>query len=167
MIFRFAYQTFRAVILTACFVLVVGVQGCANAGEPMVLPTDREPLVVSTAKGDVDLSVEIAVTEIEHQRGLMYRDRLPDGHGMLFVMAETEPVMFWMQNTPSALDIVFIEQNGLIATIKRGEPLSKSIIPSEKPIRFVLEIAAGEAARLGLAPGDEFRHPVIKAISGK
>jgi uncharacterized protein len=167
MALRTALMALRAVLMASCFALLSGLQACANAGEPMVLPTDGEPLLVSTAKGDMKLSVEIAVSETEHQRGLMYRGRLADGHGMLFVMAETEPVMFWMQNTPSALDLVFIEENGRIAAIKRGEPLSQAIIPSEKPVRFVLEIAAGEAARLGLAPGDEFRHPVIKAISGQ
>ncbi len=133
----------------------------------MRLPLDKDPLVITTAKGDVSIALEIASSESEHQRGLMFRERLPDGHGMLFVMEETEPAVFWMKNTPSALDLVFIEENGRIATIKPGEALSEATIPSEKPVRFVLEIASGEATRLGLAPGDQTRHRVIEAIKAK
>lgn len=133
----------------------------------MVLPTDAEPLLIATASGEVSLTIEIAIGPKEHERGLMYRDRLADGHGMLFVMDETREAYFWMKDTPSALDLVFVEENGRIAAIKRGEPLSEAVINSEKPVRFVLEIAAGEAARLGLAPGNELRHRVIKAISGQ
>ncbi len=167
MIFGKTLLAFRAVLWAACFACAAGLQGCAHAGEAMVLPTDAEPLVIATAKGDVNLSVEIAVSEMEHQRGLMHRDRLPDSYGMLFVMDETREAYFWMEDTPSALDLVFAGEDGRIVSIKRGEPLSEAIIPSEKPVRFVLEIAAGEAARLGLAPGDELRHRVVKAISGK
>ena len=133
----------------------------------MVLPTDTEPLIIAAAGGEVSLTIEIAISAKEHERGLMHRDRLPDGHGMLFVMDETREAYFWMKDTPSALDLVFIEENGRIAAIKRGEPLSEAVINSEKPVRFVLEIAAGEAARLGLAPGNVLRHRVIKAKSGQ
>lgn len=157
----------RAVLWGACFAFLAVLLGCARAGEPMVLPTDPEPLVITTAKGDVSLVIEIADDDKEQQRGLMYRERLPDGHGMLFVLEETREAFFWMKDTPSALDLLFADEKGRVVTIKRGEPLSEAIISGEKPVRFVLEIAAGEAARLGLAPGDEFRHPVVKAISGQ
>lgn len=131
-----------------------------------MLPTDVAPLIISGSKGDVVLSIEIADDASEQQRGLMHRERLADGHGMLFVMAATREANFWMRNTPSALDLIFVGEDGRIVTIKRGEPLSEAIVSSEADVRFVLEIADGEAARLGLAPGNELSHPVIAAIAG-
>lgn len=165
MITRSFMAFLRAVLWAACFAFLAALQGCAKAGEPMVLPTDPAPLVITTPNGDVNLAIEIADDDKEQQRGLMHRERLPDGHGMLFVLEETREAFFWMKDTPSALDLLFADEKGRVVTIKRGEPLSEAIISGEKPVRFVLEIAAGEAARLGLAPGNEFRHPVVEAIS--
>lgn len=149
------------------FGALAGLQGCTADETAMVLPTDGSPLVISSAKGDVKLSIEIADDDSEQQRGLMHRERLADGHGMLFVMAATREANFWMKNTPSALDLIFVAEDGRIVTIKPGEPLSKAIISSDADVRFVLEIAAGEAQRLGLAPGDALQHPVIAAVSDK
>jgi uncharacterized protein len=133
----------------------------------MMLPADAAPLIVAGSKGEVALSVEIADNAKEQQRGLMFRSRLEDGHGMLFVLGETREAYFWMKDTPAALDIIFAGEDGHIITIKRGEPLSEAIVSGDGEVRFVLEIAAGEAARLGLAPGGELRHPVVSAIAGK
>lgn len=146
---------------------LAGLQGCTADKTAMVLPTDGAPLVTASAKGEVKLSIEIADDASEQQRGLMHRERLADGHGMLFVMEATREANFWMKNTPSALDLIFIAEDGRIVTIKRGEALSEAIISSEADVRFVLEIAAGEAQRLGLAPGDAMQHPVIAAIADK
>lgn len=142
---------FYALALTAC-----------TAEQPMVLPVDPEPVVISTAKGDVNISVEVADTSAEHASGLMYRPPLPQARGMLFVMDNEEPQVFWMKNTPSPLDLVFAANDGLIVSIEQGEPLSEAQIPSGKPAKFVLEIAQGEAARLGIQPGDRMRHRLIK-----
>ena len=132
-----------------------------------MLPTDAAQLVITASKGEIPLSIEIADDTNEQQRGLMFRERLPDGHGMLFVFEATRQANFWMKDTPSALDIVFAGEDGRIITIKRGEPLSEALVSGEGDVRFVLELAAGEALRLGLAPGDQFRHPVVDAITGK
>ena len=67
-----------------------------------------------------------------------------------------------MKNTPSPLDLVFAAKDGVVVSIKQGEALSEASISSDKPAKFVLEFAQGEAARLGMQPGDRMRHRVIQ-----
>ena len=132
------------------------------AEQAMILPVDPDPLLITTSKGDVRLDVEVTDTQVEHARGLMFRPPLPQGRGMLFVMGEEELQVFWMRNTPSPLDLIFAAKDGSIVSIKQGEPLSEAQIPSEKPAKYVLEVAQGEAARLGIQPGDRMRHRLIQ-----
>jgi len=130
--------------------------------EPMRLPVDEHPLVFETGKGKVSLDVEIADTDAERMRGLMFRTDFPDDRAMLFVFDETRTVMMWMKNTPLPLDMVFVGRNGEIATIRDNtEPFSEAIISSVVPVGFVIELRAGAARRLGLAIGDHVRHPAI------
>jgi uncharacterized protein len=133
-----------------------------NAEQAMVLPVDPDPIVISTAKGEVNISVEVTDTAVEHARGLMFRPPLPQGRGMLFVMENEEEQQFWMKNTPSPLDLIFAAKDGVIVSIKKGEPLSVASISSGKPAKFVLEIAQGESARLGIQPGDRMRHRLVQ-----
>lgn len=143
--------SFYSIALTAC-----------SADQAMILPVDAEPVVIGTAKGDVNISVEIADTSPEHSSGLMFRPPLPQARGMLFVMEYEEEQQFWMKNTPSPLDLIFAAKDGVVVSIKQGEPLSEAGISSEKPAKFVLEVAKGEAARLGIQPGDRMRHRLIQ-----
>ena len=84
----------------------------------------------------------------------MFRRQLPEGRGMLFDF-EQEPVSFWMQNTYISLDMIFITGDGRILRIAEStEPLSERLIPSGGPVRAVLEVIAGTARKLGIAPGD-------------
>ncbi|HAJ04363.1 MAG TPA: DUF192 domain-containing protein, partial [Brevundimonas sp.] len=73
-----------------------------------------EPLTVVTAKGSFDFEVEIADEFEERQRGLMNRPPLPDDRGMLFQYPEAAERGFWMLNTPSSLDIVYLDPQGCI-----------------------------------------------------
>lgn len=96
----------------------------------------------------------------------MYREEMADDHGMLFVFEIPQQVNFWMQNTPMPLDLIFVGQDGRIRAIKRGEPQSEAIISPGVPVRFVLELKAGTAARQGIEYGDLLRHPVIGTAPG-
>jgi uncharacterized protein len=132
---------------------------------PMHLPIDSAPLTINTAKGDVPFRVEIADTDNERERGLMFRKDLKDNSAMLFVFDETRLVTMWMENTPSALDMLFLDDNGRISAIRENAvPFSRDIISSGGPVRFVVEVKAGTARRLGLTIGDKVRHPAIEAI---
>jgi uncharacterized membrane protein (UPF0127 family) len=70
-----------------------------------------------------------------------------------------------MKNTPMALDLVFVGEDGRIKAIKRGEPESEAIISPGQPVRFVLELKAGTAAKDGIKEGDLLRHPAIGSSS--
>jgi hypothetical protein len=64
--------------------------------------------VFQTAKGPVRVSLEIVADDASRARGLMYRNHLDDGHGMLFVFDDESDRSFWMKNTLIPLDIIFI-----------------------------------------------------------
>ena len=104
--------------------------------------------------GRARFSVEIAATAEQRARGLMFRQEMAAGAGMLFVYARPQHVAFWMKNTPMPLDVGFIGQDGRIAAILQGEPQSLAVISPGVPVRFVLELKAGTAARQGIADGD-------------
>ncbi|MEO5759965.1 MAG: DUF192 domain-containing protein [Mesorhizobium sp.] len=132
----------------------------------MILPVDPAPLVAVTKSGDRSFSVEVADNEAEREAGLMYREQMADDHGMLFVFEATREVNFWMKNTPMPLDLIFVGQDGKIRAIKQGEPQSEAVISPGEPVRFVLELKAGTAARDGIENGDLLRHPAIGTASG-
>jgi uncharacterized membrane protein (UPF0127 family) len=137
-----------------------------RAGEaPMILPTDPTPLVVDGANGPHSFSIEIANTPQEQEQGLMYRRSMPDDHGMLFAFDQSEPLAFWMKNTPMPLDLVFVSSRGEVRAVRQGTPFSTDIISPNEPVRFVLELKAGIAEKAGISEGVVMRHPVIEAAS--
>lgn len=128
--------------------------GWADPGGTML-----ERLELVTANGVVPLDVEIADTPARQAVGLMYRTELPQGRGMLFLHDAPREVTMWMRNTYIPLDMVFIRADGTVHRIAAmTEPHSEEIIASKGRVTAVLEIAGGEAARLGLKPGDKVRH---------
>jgi uncharacterized membrane protein (UPF0127 family) len=107
--------------------------------------------------------VELADTDEARERGLMFRSEVPAGTGMLFDFQDVEPVAFWMKNTEVPLDMLFIGADGQIRHIHaNARPFDETPIPSVVPVQAVLEIAGGEAARLGIHVGDRVRHPIFK-----
>ena len=103
-----------------------------------------------------DISVEIARTDAERNRGLMYRRELRDKAGMIFVMPDEVIQSFWMKNTYIPLDMFFISKDGTVNTIlKNVPPLSLSPRKSRVPAKFVLELVGGSADRLGIVEGSK------------
>ena len=91
-----------------------------------------------------EFDIEFATDEYEQQTGLMYRTRMKDNQGMLFIFEEEKPHYFYMKNTYIPLDIIFVAADSTIVHIaKDAQPLDETVLPSEKPARFVLEIKAG------------------------
>jgi uncharacterized membrane protein (UPF0127 family) len=138
-----------------------GIRTASADGQAMILPVDPTPLVAVTGKGEKRFSVEIAVKPGERSAGLMFREHMAQDHGMLFVFDQMQPVGFWMKNTILPLDLVFIGEDGRIKAIEHGEPFSEAVISPGEPVRFVLELNAGVAAKDGIADGDLVRHPAI------
>ena len=119
-------------------------------------------LVVATTKGEQRFTIELARTPEERARGLMYRESMADDHGMLFDFQTEQPVAFWMKNTPLPLDMLFIDGKGNVLQIAEDtEPYSEAPIPSEQPVRAVLELNAGISRKLGITPGAKVEHPIF------
>jgi uncharacterized membrane protein (UPF0127 family) len=123
-----------------------------------------EPLEIVSKSGVHTFAVEMAVTPEEQAKGLMFRRELPEGQGMLFDFHQEQPATFWMKNTYVSLDMIFIRGDGRILRVAENTvPLSEALVPSGGPVRAVLEVVAGTARKLGIAPGDRVAHPIFGA----
>ena len=128
------------------------------------LPAGQQTVEIASKSGVHVFAVEIADNDAEREKGLMYRRELPEGRGMLFDFHRDQEVSFWMQNTYIPLDLIFIRGDGRILRIAENtEPLSTRLIPSGGPVRAVLEVIAGTARKLGIAPGDRVASPIFNA----
>ncbi|MGH8005679.1 MAG: DUF192 domain-containing protein [Candidatus Binatia bacterium] len=118
-------------------------------------------VVIHPQTGDpIRVSVEIADTAEKRNFGLMYRNELPELHGMLFLFPREAPLSFWMKNTPLPLDIIFINATHTIVSIAQNTtPFSPKPLPSGSPAQFVLEVNGGFCQRHGVAVGDRVALP--------
>jgi uncharacterized membrane protein (UPF0127 family) len=125
----------------------------------------QQTLEIATKSGVHPFSVELATTEPEREKGLMFRKELPEGQGMLFDFQRDQDVGFWMQNTYIPLDMIFIKGDGRILRIAENtEPMSERLVPSGGPVLGVLEVIGGTARKFGIAAGDRVSYPIF---SGK
>jgi uncharacterized membrane protein (UPF0127 family) len=132
------------------------------AGAGRLSASDQSTLEIITKNGVHVFAIEMARTDDERSRGLMYRKDLPEGRGMLFDFSPDQDVMMWMKNTFVSLDMIFIRSDGRILRIAENtEPLSERTISSGGRVRGVLEVVAGTARKLGIAPGDRVAHPLF------
>jgi uncharacterized membrane protein (UPF0127 family) len=137
--------------------------GCLLVAGP-ARPAGQHTLEIVSKTGVHVFSVELAETEAQREKGLMFRRKLPEGQGMLFDFQREQEVAMWMQNTYIPLDMFFIRGDGRILRIaEQTEPLSTRIIPSGGPVRAVLEVIGGTARRLGIAPGDRVAYPIFRS----
>jgi uncharacterized membrane protein (UPF0127 family) len=142
------------------FILAFLVVGLANLSVGRA--ADLQPLEIVSKSGVHVFAVELVANDEDRARGLMYRKELPEGRGMLFDFKTDQPVSFWMRNTYIPLDMIFIRSDGRIQRIAENtEPLSERLVPSGAPVRGVLEVIAGTARKLGIAPGDRVAHPIF------
>jgi uncharacterized membrane protein (UPF0127 family) len=125
-----------------------------------VLAAEPDTLEIVSTTGVHVFTVELAVTDEQRAHGLMERRSLPEGQGMLFKFEPDQNILMWMHNTYISLDMIFIRGDGRILRIAENTtPLSDRTISSGGPARGVLEVIAGTARKLGLAPGDRVAHP--------
>ncbi|WP_294309074.1 DUF192 domain-containing protein [uncultured Sphingomonas sp.] len=148
-----------------------GLAGCSaetsssEAAEKAGRQVATVPVTITSAQGKHRFEVEAARTTAEQAQGLMYRtDLKPDG-GMLFAPYPPEgggprEASFWMKNTPTPLDILFIRADGTIARIAENTvPFSEAAVPSGEPVAAVLELVGGRSAELGISEGDSVSWP--------
>lgn len=125
---------------------VLSLTACASARDPWV------------ELGGQRYAIEIADDDAERARGLMYRDAMDTGRGMLFIHEAEEPQAYWMKNTKIPLDILYFDNGRTLVSQQRDVPPCSlgdacPSYPSNVPARYVLELNAGEAARLKLQDG--------------
>lgn len=130
--------------------LLLTLAGCASTGGHWV------------EVGGQRYEVEIADNDASRAQGLMFRDKMADGHGMLFIHDYEEPQAYWMKNTRIPLDILYFDTGRKLVTQQRDVPPCSAgdacpIYPSNAPARYVLELNAGQAAKLKLQDGSEIR----------
>jgi uncharacterized protein len=124
---------------------------------------EQQTLEIVSKSGVHVFTVELAVTDEERQRGLMFRRSLPESEGMLFDFKAEQPISMWMRNTYVSLDMIFIRGDGRILRIAENtQTESDRIIPSGGPVRAVLEVVAGTAKKFGIAPGDRVASPIFR-----
>ena len=142
-IWKFAFLFFF--LLTSC-----PQEPWAQEGKKALLPL--------TIKGKT-IKVEVARTEGEKERGLMFRERLGKDEGMLFVYEREEMLSFWMKNTRLPLSIAFIDKGGRIVDIQDMEPFSLETHTSAHPATYALEMNGGWFEREGIKVGDLVKIP--------
>ncbi len=113
-------------------------------------------------RATVQLVVELAQTDYEKEKGLMFRKDLPETQGMLFVYNEEKPRTFWMKNTPLSLDMIFVDARyHIIHIAKYTRPESEQLYASGRPAQFVIEVRAGFCDRNGIKDGQRISWEVL------
>src|SRR3989344_9084142 len=121
-------------------------------------------LIVSTKKeisqvcfSEKCFNVELAQTEEEQAKGLMFREHLAQDRGMLFIFKNSGRHSFWMKNTLIPLDVIWINSDLKIVDIKTLEPCAESLCESYTPAEnslYVLEINKDLAQLNNFSLGD-------------
>lgn len=118
--------------------------------------------------GDKEYNVEVARTEEEKVKGLQEKESLGEDEGMLFVYDEPQEIAFWMKDTAIPLDIVFMDEDREVISVKQGQPYDETLL-EEDGVMYVLEVNQNS----GIQPGDELdmedddddKQPVMKVLA--
>ncbi len=126
-----------------CFFLLCSITSFANT------------LSILTQQKKINYFVEIADTPRLQRKGLMYRQSMPKDHGMLFIFDEKKPISMWMKNTYIPLDMLFVDEKGIIQHIhENAHPLDETIITCPIPVKYVIELNAGQIKTNDIHLGD-------------
>ena len=110
--------------------------------------------------------MEIAADRESQARGLMYRREMAADDGMLFDLHQAEQISFRMKNTYLPPDMGFIRADGTVSSIEPNAiPFSTASIPSQEPVRAVLELNGGRAHELGITPGARVHSAIFAAMA--
>lgn len=147
--------------LISCLLLVLSLMGCVpvDARAPQSSPTPLTASAPASVRliparlGTHSLQVELAISEAEQQKGLMFRRELPADQGMLFVFEREQRLSFWMKNTYLPLSIAFLNSALEIVDIQDMQPLDETPHISPKSARYALEMNQGWFSRHQISPG--------------
>lgn len=111
---------------------------------------NKESNLVDITIGDKKYKVEIADTPEKQEKGLMGRKSLPEDQGILFIYDEPQDLSYWMKDTLISLDIIFIDDDMEVVSVKQGQPMSEEPI-TENDVQYVLEVNSNS----GIEEGDQ------------
>lgn len=138
-------------LLAAC--AAAAALACSGRGET----SEPELPTASIRVGNDELTVEVAATAAHRGRGLMFREKLPEDRGMLFIFPDERVLEFWMRNTKIPLSIAFADASGQIVRIADLEPFLEMPVSSGALARYALEVNRGWFERRGIQSGDAIR----------
>jgi uncharacterized membrane protein (UPF0127 family) len=172
-----------------CALLALGLLGCPHrsaSADPRAKPATGAPPAETAAKAlatapssarvvllppgrdPVSVRVEVARTEEERRRGLMFRKHMDQDTGMIFLFERAEPLTFWMHNTYIPLDMIFIDEAmRVLGIVENAEPLTDSARAVPGRSRYVLEVNAGFSRRAGIASGTAVRFEGVASADGE
>jgi uncharacterized membrane protein (UPF0127 family) len=137
--------------IPAIYILIVailaGTGGASQAQQVTHFP------VVSLTAGMHIIKAEFAFKEAERQQGLMFRKKMGNNEGMVFLFDAPGTVCMWMKNTLIPLSVAFIEDSGKIVNIEDMQPQTTESHCAEKPVRYALEMNAGWFKQKNIKPG--------------
>lgn len=139
-------------LLAAALLAAPSARAQTQSGPQALLP------VVNLNAGIQVIHAEVASTDSERERGLMFRSELPGNDGMLFVFEAPEKQCFWMHNTPLPLSIAFMADDGTIVNIEDMAAETDTSHCSLKPVRYALEMAQGWFAAKGIKAGGKIEN---------
>ncbi len=146
----------RAALLSA-FLFILGAAQCAAECQP-------DKVLLRGPWGTAKFVIELADSPEERSRGLMFRETLPVGAGMLFVYEKPQRASFWMKNTLISLDMLFIDLTGTVLHVHhKAIPGDLSGIEGGNDVFAVLEINGGLAETYGIDAGSEVQHAVFSS----
>jgi len=152
-------RRFRGVWALGAMAAIAWLPACAGAAPGADEEFPRSALQIRSAAGLNWFNIRIADTEAHRELGLMFVTRLPTDEGMLFPEDHPQIMSMWMKNTLIPLDMLFIDTHGkIVCLLADAKPESLDILSCDKPVKAVLEIGGGEAARRSIKVGDVVMH---------
>lgn len=133
--------------------LLLLLSGCAKPMNTTPPPPSGEPYngPAAVLPDGSTVRIEVATDDDTRAQGLMFRDRVPEGTGMLFVFAQSGEYPFWMKNTLVPLDMIWIDEQRRVVHVEPDvRPCRADPCPSYPPhvvAKYVLELGAGQAAK--------------------
>jgi uncharacterized membrane protein (UPF0127 family) len=150
--------------------VVPGLAACQNARSPAAPPGStpgaaNAPRVVLHGTRAVPVRVEVARTDSERERGLMYRNHLDSDAGMLFIFERDAPLTFWMKNTFIPLDMIFIDHDRrVVGIVENALPETETPRRVQGDSRYVLEVGGGLTRQWGIGRGSAVDFEGVPAI---